>query len=38
MSANEIGWLLTLLVAVVFLAIVGVMVYRMRKWLRTATP
>jgi hypothetical protein len=31
MSANEIGWLLSALVTVVFLAIMGVIVYRMRK-------
>jgi len=31
MSADEIGSLLTLLVAAVFLAIVGIIVYRLRK-------
>jgi hypothetical protein len=31
MSANELGFILALAVAAVFLAIVGVIVYRMRK-------
>jgi hypothetical protein len=31
MSSDDIGFLLTLLVAAVFLAIVGVIVYRLRE-------
>jgi len=31
MSTNDIGFLLTMLVAAVFIAIVGVIVYRLRK-------
>jgi hypothetical protein len=31
MSADELGFILTLVVAAVFLAIVGVIVFRMRK-------
>jgi hypothetical protein len=31
MSADDLGLILTLSVAIVFLAIVGVLVYRMRK-------
>jgi hypothetical protein len=31
MSVNEIGWLLTVLTAAIFLTVVGMIIYRLRK-------